>query len=250
MFEVDSHTSGNTSKASGWVVEEGQNNIFGKVPAPKVSTDSVKYLGQFKSETACWAACNASTVKCDDWTWHHLDFDDGMFAGGCYFTVGGEWSPTPEPKITSARGPYSTSTGHFNFGAGGNQGGEGSEGAGEWFIEGVKEELDQANEFWYDDATHQLFYIPNATAPPADIAVPTLANLFHIEGTQARPAKNISIVGLRFTSSRPTFMEPRTNPSGGDCKWGWWARSSSGWWASSSAMSASSIWALLPTRSL
>ena len=37
--------------------------------------------------------------------------------------------------------------GNYTFGAGGNQGGEGNDGAGEWFIEGVEEELDAPNEF-------------------------------------------------------------------------------------------------------
>ena len=35
----------------------------------------------------------------------------------------------------------------YIFGAGGNQGGEGNDAAGEWFIENVKEELDQPNEY-------------------------------------------------------------------------------------------------------
>ena len=50
--------------------------------------------------------------------------------------------------------------------------GTSNEGAGEWYIEGVKEEMDQENEFWYDDVKHQLHFIPNGTAPPTDIAIP------------------------------------------------------------------------------
>jgi hypothetical protein len=33
------------------------------------------------------------------------------------------------------------------------------------------------------------------TAPPADIVVPTLANMIEIEGTQAMPVTNITISG-------------------------------------------------------
>jgi len=40
--------------------------------------------------------------------------------------------------------------------------------------------------------------------------------LFEIQGSQAMPAVNITISGIKFTANRPTFMEPRTNPSGGD----------------------------------
>jgi hypothetical protein len=38
----------------------------------------------------------------------------------------------------------------YRFDAGGHQGGEGNDAAGEWFVEGIKEELDAPNEFWYD----------------------------------------------------------------------------------------------------
>ena len=218
MFEVDSYTSTPNSTVETWSVSEGENNIFGKIDTPKTSSDTVKYLGEFKTATECWAACNATKIaKCEDWTWHHPTFPQPEWASQCYFTVGGEWSPTPQPLITSAQGPHSTGGGHFTFGRGGNQGGEGNEGAGEWFIENVIEELDAGNEFWYGPAQKVLCFMPNGTAAaPADIAIPTLANLIEIQGTQAMPAKNISIVGVRFTSNRPTFMEPRTNPSGGD----------------------------------
>ena len=58
--------------------------------------------------------------------------------------------------------------------------------------------------------------MPNGTDAPSDVVVPTLANLVEIKGTQALPAANITISGVKFTANRPTFMEPRTNPSGGD----------------------------------
>jgi hypothetical protein len=92
-----------------WVTYPNYNNIYGKLPVPKVNTATVKYLGTFDSETQCWAACNASTVSCIDWTWHHTDFDSKAIAGDCYFTVGGEWSPTAQTKVTSARGPRNSS---------------------------------------------------------------------------------------------------------------------------------------------
>ena len=37
-----------------------------------------------------------------------------------------------------------------------DQGGEGNDAAGEWFIENVKEELDQPNEYFFDTATNEL----------------------------------------------------------------------------------------------
>jgi hypothetical protein len=46
--------------------------------------------------------------------------------------------------------------------------------------------------------------------------IPTLINLFEVVGSQAAPVKNITFVGLTVTANRPSFMEPRANPSGGD----------------------------------
>jgi hypothetical protein len=37
---------------------------------------------------------------------------------------------------------------------GGNQGGEGSDSAGEWWIEGMQEDLDAPNEYWYVHTLH------------------------------------------------------------------------------------------------
>ena len=42
--------------------------------------------------------------------------------------------------------------------------GEGNDVAAEWFIENVQEELDSANEFFFDEANHQLqfVYVPRS----------------------------------------------------------------------------------------
>lgn len=213
MFEVASGTS--TEPTVGWTFQQNMNNVFSKVPVPKQDSDEAGYLGTFNTAQECWAACNASKIKCSDFTWHQLDFNDPAWRGGCYFTYDGEWSPTQQANVISAHGPQSFSA--FEFGAGGNQGGEGNEGAGEWFVEGVKEELDNPNEFWFDKSTHTLFFSPNSTSgPPSTIFVPTLANLIEIQGSQAMPVKQISVQGIQVISNRPTYMEPRTNPSGGD----------------------------------
>lgn len=100
---------------------------------------------------------------------------------------------------------------------GGNQGGEGSDSAGEWWIEGMREDLDAENEYWFDATAKQLHFYYNGTgAPPSEAVVPKLANMIELQGAQAYPVRNVSLVGLTFTANRPTFMEPRGNPSGGD----------------------------------
>ena len=69
---------------------KGMNNVFGKVPTPKASTHTVKFLGTFPSKEQCFSACNA-TKGCADWTFHSPAFPDKNFAGGCYYTTGGAW---------------------------------------------------------------------------------------------------------------------------------------------------------------
>jgi hypothetical protein len=79
--------------------------------------------------------------------------------------------------------------------------------------------LDAPNEFWYDEAAKNLYFYYNGTGtPPNEASVPSLANLIELQGAQAYPIRNVSLLGLTFTANRPTFMEPRGNPSGGD--WG------------------------------
>jgi hypothetical protein len=114
----------------------------------------------------------AGTAGCRDWTWHNLDFDP-TWAAQCYAHRSFSWAPTPQVKVTSGRGPY-VDAGSYAFGRGGNQGGEGSDDAEEFWIDNgtpvlrsvhcrwrasegtagcthaVLEELDAPNEFFYD----------------------------------------------------------------------------------------------------
>ena len=83
------------------------------------------------------------------------------------------------------------------------------------------EELDAPNEYFYDNRTRQLYYFPNtssttAALPPRDVVVPTLSVLVHVLGTRAQPVQSITLQGLSFTQTRPTFFDPRGVPSGGD----------------------------------
>ena len=52
--------------------------------------------------------------------------------------------PKAQPGVISVLGPQPERAGEstYVFGAGGNQGGEGNDVAGEWFIENVYEELE------------------------------------------------------------------------------------------------------------
>jgi len=106
---------------------------------------------------------------------------------------------------------------------GGHQGGEGCEEGQEYWVEGVLEELDAPNEFFHDAAGGVLYFYPNASdasgpsgAPPQDLQVPYLHTFFSLLGSEEDPVANVSWTGITFTGGRPTFMEPRGQPSGGD----------------------------------
>lgn len=109
----------------------------------------------------------------------------------------------------------------FIFNGGGHQGGEGCDVAAEYYVQGVFEELDAVNEFFYDSAAGKLYFFPNITdqnpdgSPNVGIAeVPTLAVLFNLYGSEEFPVTNVTFNGLTITGGRPTFLDPHDQPSG------------------------------------
>ena len=105
------------------------------------------------------------------------------------------------------------------FDRGGFQGGEGVREGENWYIENLLEELDSAREYYFDEDTLKLYYIPNAsTAPTTGFVATKLKKLFSIEGSQENPVKNVSIQGLILRDAAYTYMDQHGLPSGGD--WG------------------------------
>jgi len=83
--------------------------------------------------------------------------------------------------------------------------------------------LDALNEYFHDPVAGVLYFAPNSSdatgpsgAPPSTLNVPFLHTFFNLFGGQEAPVRNVSLSGLTFTGGRPTFMEPRGQPSGGD----------------------------------
>merc|ERR1719487_2877135 len=104
---------------------------------------------------------------------------------------------------------------------GGFQGAEGSDGGGTWYIENVLEELDDANEFFYDSVSHKLYFFHNASAgtpPPSDLTFEgtNLKVLLSAMGTKEKPVTDVTITGITFRDTAYTFMDPHGMPSGGD----------------------------------
>jgi len=119
----------------------------------------------------------------------------------------------------------------LNLTRGGHQGGEGNDAGAEWFVEGVVEELDAPNEFFFDPAAQRLILFPNATdadnatgAPRIDeLVAPLFSCLFRLAGAQEAPVVNVSFLNLTFSGGAPSFMDERGVPSGSD-----WALERSG----------------------
>jgi hypothetical protein len=109
-------------------------------------------------------------------------------------------------------------SGNVAFAGGGFQEARGA-GAGDYyFVEGPREELDAAGEFFVDAGSRTLLYCANGTdtPPAAGWVAGQLDNLFTLEGTPAAPVADVAIAGLTLAFTAPTFLKHFTAPSGGD----------------------------------
>ena len=87
----------------------------------------------------------------------------------------------------------------------------------EWYIENVLEELDDANEWYYDHRSGQLYFAFNGTQPTDEEWIATRTKvLFNVSGTAANPAKDITISGIQIRDTALTWLDPHGLPSGGD----------------------------------
>ena len=96
-------------------------------------------------------------------------------------------------------------------------------------VENALELLDAENEFYHDHTNELLYWAPNTTtsgdsgetagaAPPgADALIAVRGKvLLSVTGSQLHPARNISVLGLTFRDSAPTFLDRHDQPSQGD----------------------------------
>ncbi|SDT03799.1 Right handed beta helix region [Mucilaginibacter mallensis] len=77
------------------------------------------------------------------------------------------------------------------------------------FVENVFEELDTANEWYYDKKAKTLYYFPpvGLNLQTATFESPQLASLFEFRGTETKSVKNITVSDLIFTQTTRTFMQ-------------------------------------------
>ena len=85
-----------------------------------------------------------------------------------------------------------------------------------FYVENVLEELDEFDEWYWDNASKILYYAHNGTRAPPDawqFVVPDLATLVSVVGVEA-PVRNVSLVGLGFRDASFTYLDAWGVPSG------------------------------------
>jgi len=75
--------------------------------------------------------------------------------------------------------------------------------------ENIFEELDAPNEWFYNAATKQIFFMPDAKTnlATAKVEIVRLKSLIQFQGTPNKPVKNVHLQGLVFRHTARTFME-------------------------------------------
>ena len=111
----------------------------------------------------------------------------------------------------------------FFLHSGGNQGSDPAT-CDTFFIENIFEELDEINEWIYNDTQEILYFIPNITDNynysynVSNIDITKLKVLIQFNGNQSNPIKNVTISGFRFIDTVYTYLDSHSNPPGGG--WG------------------------------
>jgi hypothetical protein len=77
------------------------------------------------------------------------------------------------------------------------------------YVENIFEELDAPGEWFYDNKTGTLYFMPpeGVDLANATIECPTSSQLMRFEGTQQKPVKNVTLRGLTFQHGVRTFMQ-------------------------------------------
>ena len=115
---------------------------------------------------------------------------------------------------------FQSSSAGLNFTRGGFQGAEGFNSNAEWWVEGVREELDAKAEFFYDEPAGKLLFINNGTTalplPSAVFVATKHKTLFNLTGSAMHPVVGVTLRGLVLRDTKETFLDPHGTPSGGD----------------------------------
>lgn len=101
---------------------------------------------------------------------------------------------------------------------GGFQDARASSTGAEYYIENAFPFLDTHGEFYFCKNDRRLFVAwENSSSPPSNgFRAVITQELVVIDATKEKPAVNLSIVGLIFQDTAPTYLSPHGVPSGGD----------------------------------
>mmetsp|Transcript_20004 Transcript_20004/g.27525 ORF Transcript_20004/g.27525 Transcript_20004/m.27525 type:complete len:912 (+) Transcript_20004:97-2832(+) len=240
---------------NGYIISDTQWNPHQPKPEPTVvvitSDDypGVEWPMDMPSPTSDWTGEG-------DWGEYHVAMngtcDDVTPSFGYWCTNGprdvrAHYSPSGMSSVDSTilpHGPYDSSGGfvfawypyhwytwmfsvenssqtNVNFGKGGNQGGEGEDFGGEWYIENILQELDWPGEYYYDSQNQTLFYFHNDTSasPPFLLQFEGVYYKKMIEVTGVsmdQPLRNVTIRGITIRDTAYHYMDDLGLPSGGD----------------------------------
>ena len=77
------------------------------------------------------------------------------------------------------------------------------------FVENIFEELDTAGEWYLDEQTANLYYMPEQGTNPNEMKfeAPVLENLLSISGDTIQPVYGVTIQRIQFEHTAPTFMK-------------------------------------------
>jgi hypothetical protein len=89
-----------------------------------------------------------------------------------------------------------------------------------FMLENLLALLDEHDEFYYDSSANALYLAVNDTADGTFSNPPLIAtqldSLIRVEGTPDEPVTSVTLRGLVFSHTAPTFMKPFAMASGGD----------------------------------
>jgi hypothetical protein len=79
------------------------------------------------------------------------------------------------------------------------------------FVENIFEELDAPGEWYLDTQKQTLYFYPpeNIDITTAKFEAPQLDNLIELRGNQKTPVKHVTISGIEFRHTQPTFMQTK-----------------------------------------
>ena len=88
---------------------------------------------------------------------------------------------------------------------------------GPYYFDGIFDELDVVNEWYYNKTSKILYFIPNMTINnTGDLIIANLDKIFHFKGDNIKnPLTNVVISNLIIKHTRYNFLEPWGVPSGG-----------------------------------